>query len=72
LDACDRASSAIQPNSRKTIKYNNRRAILRSCWNRATDHSETQISPCDTIFGTHTILHRRRAAQKNTRVSAAS
>jgi hypothetical protein len=41
LDACDRASNAIQPNTRKTIKYNSRRAILRSCRSRAIEHSKT-------------------------------
>jgi hypothetical protein len=41
FDACDRVTSAIQPNTRKTIKYNNRRAILRSCRSRAWQAHET-------------------------------
>jgi hypothetical protein len=41
LEVCDRASSAIQSNTRKTIKYSSRRAILRSCLSRAIEYSET-------------------------------
>ena len=40
FDACDRARSAIQPNTRKAIKYKSRGAILRPCRNRTTRHSE--------------------------------
>ncbi|MDX6427673.1 MAG: hypothetical protein QOE54_39, partial [Streptosporangiaceae bacterium] len=41
FEVSDRASSAIQPNTRKTIKYSSRRAMLRSCRSRAAAHGKT-------------------------------
>ena len=42
FEVSDRASRAIQPNSRKTIKYSSRKAILRSCRSRAAERVNTQ------------------------------
>ncbi|GAA4629270.1 hypothetical protein GCM10023196_049300 [Actinoallomurus vinaceus] len=58
LAVCDRASSVIQPNSRKTIEYSSRRAILRSCRSRATNRGET---PDQALW--HNIRHPRADQQ---------
>jgi hypothetical protein len=48
FDVCDRASSAIQPDTRKTIMYSSGRAMLRSWRSRAAEHGKNSRSGCVT------------------------